>query len=128
MTKLHAVMEVETAMDSQKKNIWNEVHYIVRLLPSRLAIFKLGGITKDELYQEIEVLRKRLYSEYSEASLIGGAFKHYVGLIKTQFDTELILLLNKIDELSQTQIELFAYHMQWNLIDLTYAELNRSED
>lgn len=110
-----------------KKQIWTEVHSIVRVFPCLFAYFKAGGMNSENMLLEIQKLKDRLYIASNHANKIGGYYKHYVNLIRAEFDIFNILCLNEIDSITKDMVDKWAYHTQWNLLDLTGAELNRSE-
>lgn len=119
-----------------KKEIWTRVHRVLRGLPILFAMLRSGSINNDQFLTGFKSYKEELDFLLSEAQLIGNYYKHYIDLIYSMFIMQYIVFCERNDNALPSEIlegytkekeDSFFYHMQWNLLDLTEAELNRED-
>lgn len=119
--------------DPQKIRLWTKAHNILRSTPTYFTLFRYGDISEKEFLDSYNSYKNSFDEVIREAKQIGGCFEHYLNLAHCSFMTDYICLTQNEISISECFKKFYTkekedisfYHMQWSLLDLVDAEINR---
>lgn len=121
-------------LTEKKKEIFTGVHSILRGFPAVFGLYFNKHIDLTQLIAQLKEYKTKLDLFKEEADNLGGYFSHYIGLIHSQFMLKYIFICEAdkdpekmLELLTEERIAKTAYHMQWSLLDLIEAEINRPD-
>lgn len=121
--------------DPQKIKLWTEAHNILRGTPTYFSLFRYGTISEKEFLDSYTSYKNNFDKILKEAKEIGGCFEHYLNLAHCSFMTDYICLTQNKMSIAECFNKFYTkekedisfYHMQWALLDLVDAEVNRPD-